>query len=148
MRSGRLRSVYWSLIVSLVVGLCGCSYLERRAYDAVDVVWADIGYGLALGGDFQVTELLHSGLMFNPQSIKFGLQRCYISSWPERGFAMLAVRDQDRGLFPMGYVDNLRDGASSLASSTRSKSGTSLRREYTTPDRTGTRRGRGSTCSM
>ena len=63
-------------IIVLAAALCcgGCTYLEDRGNDFLDIVWVDAGYGLGLGIDFQVSPLVQSGWGVHGL-VKCGLQR-------------------------------------------------------------------------
>lgn len=94
------RSFSMSLVGAWML-LPGCGYLQDRHRDLLHVLWADIGYGLGLGVDFQITDAVHSGIAFNVITEKVGLQREIAKPWTEHGLAFLIGRS---------VVDGIKDG--------------------------------------
>lgn len=60
-RRGRLRI---ALLLAVILSGAGCSYLQDRGKDFLDIWHIDIGVGVCLGIDFQLTDAVHSGLAF------------------------------------------------------------------------------------
>ena len=88
----RWRSVDVRLACLLGLALCaGCTYVENRGNDFLDVVWADVGYGLGVGIDMQLTAFSHSGLGVYRMK-KFGLTRREFKTWSESSGALLLGR--------------------------------------------------------
>ncbi len=132
-RDVRWRSVGISLACLLGLALCtGCTYLKNRGNDFLDVVWADVGYGLGVGVDMQLTAFSQSGLGVYRMA-KSGLTRREFKTWNEFGAALLLGRmvlyDQHPPARPPGEHDGERRGSLIYPTAIRSLLGDEFKAE-------------------
>lgn len=105
--------MHW-ILLALVVLTSGCSYLQDRGRDALDVIWVDYGWGFGLQADFQATDLVHSGLGGTIGTLisgKAGLRRGSYHNWAEPSVAFVLGRLVYEGPFPdPTYRPSIRKG--------------------------------------